>query len=113
MDAITIEEKKKRNKFQESPILARRTFIIGITAFSLLLICSVIFVITQRGLIINIVLLFLFVLLAFSGLIVGIVSFRDGKNVFGIIGFILNFILVAVLPLGLWQSINFAIQLSM
>ena len=107
-----VEPKTMAGKFLNSPILARRTFIIGITAFSLFLICWIIFVITQRGLIINIVLLFLFVLLAFSGLIIGIVSFRDGKNVFGIIGFILNFILVAVLPLGLWQSINFAIQLS-
>jgi len=107
-----VEPKRKEGKFRKSPILARRTYIIGITAFSLFLICWSIFVITQRGLIINIVLFFLFLLLALSGLIVGIVSFRDGKNVFGIIGFILNFILVATLPWGLWQSINLVIQLS-
>jgi len=103
---------RKKGKFRKSPILARQTFIIGITAFSLYLIWWVIFVITQRGLIINIVLIFLFLFLALSGLIVGIVSFRDGKNVFGIIGFILNFILVAVLPWGLWQLITLAIQTS-
>lgn len=109
MDAITIEEKKKRNKFQESPNLARKTFIIGITAFSLFLIYGAILAITQRGLIVSIVLNFLFLVLALSGSIVGALSFRDGKNVYSIIGFILNIISLAVIPWTLDQLIRLAI----
>jgi len=106
------EPKRTEGKFLNSPILARRTFIIAIIVYSFFLIYGAIFTITQRGPITAIVLNCLFILLAFSGLIVGIVSFRDGKNVFGIIGFILNLIYVATIPWTIWQFINLVIQLS-
>lgn len=100
------EPKTMAGKFLNSPILARRTFIIGITAFSLFLIFVSIFTIIQRGIIYDLVLYSLFFVLALSGIIVGGISFRDGKNVFGIIGFILNIISVALLAGTLFQIIN-------
>ncbi len=101
-----VEPKTMAGKFLNSPILARRTFIIGIAAFSLFLIFVSIFTIIQRGIIYDLVLYSLFFVLAFSGIIVGGISFRDGKNVFGIIGFILNIISVALLAGTLFQIIN-------
>ncbi len=104
------EPKREEGKFKKSPILARRTFIIGITAFSLFLVYGSIEAIIQRGLIASIVLYSLFFVLALSGIIVGGISFRDGKNVFGIIGFFLNIISAAVIAGALFQLINLLIK---
>ena len=104
-----VEPKRKEGKFRKSPILVRRTFIIAITAFSLFLIYGSIEAIIQQGLLASIVLYSLFLVLALSGIIVGVISFRDGKNVFGIIGFILNLFLVAFIPWIIHQLIRLAI----
>lgn len=104
------EPKRKEGKFRKSPILARRTFIIGIMALSLFLIYSSIITILQRGIIVSIVFYSLFLVLALSGLIVGVFSFRHGKNIFGIIGFILSLISVATIPWSLQLMILLLIQ---
>lgn len=103
MKTTVIEQKKEENdieisKFRRSPALARTSFINGIIVISITAIYVVIEAIIQRGLIASYVIYSLILALALIGTILGGISFREGKNVYGIIGFILNLILVASIP---------------
>ena len=94
---------QKQRKFKDSPLFARTTFIIGIISF---LFTGILMVISAYALgppLLFIVLAASTLLAAVVGVIFGGLSFRKGKNIFGILGFIFNFILVAVLPWGIYM----------
>lgn len=103
MDSKTInnekdEKRQVENRFQCSPTLAKISFINGITTISITAIYVIIEAIIQPGLIAAFIIYSLILLFAFIGVILSGISFRKGRNIFGIIGFILNFILVAAMP---------------
>lgn len=105
------QAKRKEGKFKKSPILARRTFIIGITAIIITGILMVLSAYAPIGIIPIIILSCLTLVLTIVGAVFGVLSFRKGMNVFGIIGFILILILVAALPYGIYQSIRLYVLL--
>ncbi|MBK5114566.1 MAG: hypothetical protein KGD59_11535 [Candidatus Heimdallarchaeota archaeon] len=106
-----VEPKEKVGKFRKSPILARRTFIIGITAILFTGILMVLSAYGPIGFIPIIILLCLTFVLSIVGAVFGVLSFREGMNVFSIIGFILILILVAALPYGIYQTIRLYVLL--
>ena len=92
----TDENNQKSNKFQKSPMFAQVSFIISIISILFAILLSVIQVITQKPGIITLTILSSIILtLAVIGTIFGGLSFRDGKNVFGILGFTFNLIMIA------------------
>ncbi|MHA1186692.1 MAG: hypothetical protein ACTSXA_04975 [Candidatus Heimdallarchaeota archaeon] len=96
----------KPNKFKESPMVAKISFL---TAFVVILMLGLLMTITALSLVGVIgVLVFgiLTLIVAIVGVILGGVSFRYGKNGFGIIGFILNLTLVVATSVGIYQAIN-------
>ncbi len=98
------EEKfHSRKTFVDSSKYNKTSFIIGITSFLFTGILMVISAYALGPLILFIILAALTLLSAVSCVIFGGLSFKKGKNVFGIIGFILNFILVTVLPWGIYM----------
>ncbi len=106
-----VEPKRKEGKFRKSPILARRTFIIGITAIIITGILMVLSAYTPLGNIPLIVITCLTFVLTITGAVIGGLSFRKGINVFSTIGFILNLILVAALPYAIYQAIRLHVLL--
>ena len=98
--------KQKTSRFKDRPIFARTTFLIGITAIIITGILMVLSAYSSMGTIFLIILLCLTFVFAIVGAIFGGLSFRKGINVFSVIGFILNLILVAALPYGIYQTIR-------
>lgn len=110
MEKLTTEQektKRKLEKFQKSPAFVRASFIIGIIT----LVVSVIYVVTAGFLLhcgpIPLYLMSSLTLaLAVAGTILGGISFREEKNVYGILGFIFNLIVIGFQIVALYVLHN-------
>ncbi len=98
METTSIEQEKtnrKVGKFQRSPLYIRSSFIIGIITVLLV----VVYIVTagflwHYGPVPAYLFCSLTLALAVAGTILGGISFREGKNIYGILGFIFNLIVV-------------------
>lgn len=96
---ISLEEEDlspKSNRIQNKATFSRISFIIGIVSIVLAVLLSIIVVVTQKpGIITVTILTAIFLFIALIGTISGGLSFRIGKDVYGILGFIFNLIMIA------------------
>ncbi|HUT80798.1 MAG TPA: hypothetical protein VMZ29_06295 [Candidatus Bathyarchaeia archaeon] len=110
LNNVTEIKKEKVNtgkiKFTDNSKLVRSSFIIGITVLLLLTIFIVIVIFVQPDPWIMYTISSIFLAISLSGLILNCIAFKYGKNVFNILGFIFNLIIIIV-------SVTFLITLSL
>lgn len=111
METLIIEQEEnnqKSGKFQKSPAFVRASFIIGIVT----LVTTVILILTAGyigyygGSVLLFVIYGVILALAFIGTILGGVSFRKGRYIYGIIGFIMNIIIIGAQIVAIYVLSN-------
>jgi len=100
LNNITETKKEKVNtekiKFKDNSKLVQSSFIIGIIAITLTIIFFTIISVLQPKLWIVYTIYSLLVAIGIIGLIISSIAFRDGKNIYSILGFIFSFLTASI-----------------